>query len=649
MSQVDAETNQWAILIGVNFYKGMPLKGCVRDVELMKQWFGYNHYIGSEARIVTLTATTPDNPDSCYPTETPDSWPTYENVTSSLKNTTAQAKPGASVYIHFSGYGVRTEDPSASSNRNQNSGDIALVLFDTARGCSYLLGQELANRLNDMVKKGLLVTLVLDCGFSGSAVPHGSPYDDSIGAISSRSSLRDARTLPEWLINPDGYTILTACGPHEQAANITLSDGEKTGAFSYLLVSALHSFSKSGTEITHQSLYQRLCDQFHANWPRQTPMCYGNKHLPVFGKPRPSLDAAFNPVSEISKHNRLQPGAGYTHSVREGDEFAIYSFDSPASVGAPTDSGYASQSRAEGLIPRIKRNEASDLNKDDDVEYLQDNDTQSIDSDISDIRSEVSQETTPVENEGKAYLAEFLACDQELGPLCSRVLSRMDRARFTNTVQKLLYNPYYQSLLQDAATEREQKSVRLLRRRRGRLQIGEMIANIIERDDDEDAGKTRNHDEEMKKIRAEELNNWLTDLNTTVNRQSGEQEHYHDYFLTEDGDLEIEREEVELPHLAEIESFFRSPGPFQRLLNEFKKLLLPRLLKQVVQSIPRGRIWLSRQQNQSLINRTKAFIEDYTQLEWDWWPLKPRMQLLRDNETRLLWQCVSIIRIVSGL
>lgn len=361
MSQVDAETSHWAILIGVNFHKEKPLKGCVRDVELMKHCLeNYLNTGRKSLRIVTLTATTPDNPGSSHPTERPDSWPTYENVIFNLEIITAQAKPGDFIYIHYSGHGTQAKGPPKGSNSHENTEGLALVLFDLPKGSRYLLGSDLANRLNDMVRKGLLVTLVLDCCFSGSVIRHSSlhdasirtiPYDPEIdaaypqeaGSFPSdhvKSALRDARTLPEWLIDPDGYTILSACGPYEEAEELTIKSGkaagEKNGALTFFLAFALHSLWKSGIQITHQSLYQHLCVQFHINWPKQTPMRYGNKSLSFFGKPKPSLDTAFIPVFKTNQHNRLQLGAGHAHGVCKGDEFAIYPFDSPDDASIDT-------------------------------------------------------------------------------------------------------------------------------------------------------------------------------------------------------------------------------------------------------------------------------------------------------------------------
>lgn len=354
MSEVGAMTDHWAILIGISFYKERPLKGCVRDVELLKDYLEKG---STPVRIVTLTATAPENSDSCHPTEKPDSWPTYDNVASCLEKTAAQAKPGDFVYIHYSGHGTQTEGTSEYSNSNQNTGDLALVLFDLAKGSRYLPGQKLASMLNNMVKKGLLVTLVLDCCFSGSVVRHHSLYDAGIRTIrydaaidaaypwepdnypsnQVGSSLRDACIVPKWLIDPDGYSILSACAPHEEAHELTLAGGKnKHGALSFFLAYALHSLRKSGTEITLLSLYRHLCIQFHVHWPKQTPMHYGNIDLSFFGKLRSGLDTTFIPVFRTNGDARLKLAAGQAHGVCQGDEFAVYPFNSSEGVEIKT-------------------------------------------------------------------------------------------------------------------------------------------------------------------------------------------------------------------------------------------------------------------------------------------------------------------------
>jgi hypothetical protein len=51
---------------------------------------------------------------------------------------------------------------------------------------------------------------------------------------------RAASVCLSWLVNPDSYTILTACGPTETAKEVILSqDEQRHGALSYFLLRTL--------------------------------------------------------------------------------------------------------------------------------------------------------------------------------------------------------------------------------------------------------------------------------------------------------------------------------------------------------------------------------------------------------------------------
>jgi len=347
MDEVDAAPSHWAVLIGINFYMNpaKPLEGCVRDVQSMEQYLKTRH---APTHIDIFKASKPADTSSRHPTETPNLWPTYDNVTSSLKKITNEAKPGDFVYIHFSGHGTQEETTSSEEYSNKDTGDLALVLFDqfTANGVRYLHGRELANLLSKMVNKGLLVTVILDCCFSGSVIrrnerekngvramvydsavdtAYPQQLDPSISLCVGGTTLRNARIRPNWLINPDGYIILTACGPHEVAQELTL-DGMKHGALSYFLVRAL--ISLTGTDLTHQLVYDHLRMKFHVYWPRQTPMRYGNKDLSFFGKLRSEEHTAFIHVLRKPEGNRLYLGVGHVHGVCEDEEYAVYPLES---------------------------------------------------------------------------------------------------------------------------------------------------------------------------------------------------------------------------------------------------------------------------------------------------------------------------------
>ena len=220
------------------------------------------------------------------------------------------SRSGDSVYIHYSGHGTRTP----------HTGALALVLFDHDSGSRLLYGQLLASLLERMTEKGLFVTFVLDCCFSGSNLRYGddgpasAPVTNYNAAIDAaypspgnemvsnylEGSLRDAHALPQWMVNPN-HTIFTACSPHETATELeTETLGSKTkerrGALSYFLLEALISLRRSGVEVSSSSLYQHLLTKFHIYWPRQTSMRRGSENLSFFGKLQFKPNLLFVPV-----------------------------------------------------------------------------------------------------------------------------------------------------------------------------------------------------------------------------------------------------------------------------------------------------------------------------------------------------------------
>ena len=233
------------------------------------------------------------------------------------------------MYIHFSGHGT-TETPSS----------VALVLFDESKGSCCLRGKDLANFLKNMVEAGLVVTLVLDCCFSGGVLRN----DDRIRTIDYRQTMdqscapeptadiqtlsepiRDANLLPDWIVNPRGYSILSACGEQEIAKELTVN-GKKRGALSYFLIRALSSLRRKRVAITRQSLYEHLCVMFHAYWPSQTPMLFGNAKMVFLRFTTSKKYGTFTPVYREKVHNGLRLEAGSAHGVNNGDEYALYPF-----------------------------------------------------------------------------------------------------------------------------------------------------------------------------------------------------------------------------------------------------------------------------------------------------------------------------------
>ncbi|KAL0932611.1 caspase domain-containing protein [Colletotrichum truncatum] len=322
----------FAVLIGIDFYKDAPLKGCVRDAKDMAD---YLKYAQPAAQLCTFTASPPDDAESSLPAEHPRAWPTIDNVVAKIREIASVARSGDYVHIHYSGHGTRMEP----------TGELALDLLGDMNdtGVRYLRGNEFALLLRDLVFKHLEVSVVLDCCFSGGVSRDDSSvryldynpkadaeYPMAVHGLipedeNASESHRNASMKPNWLMDPDGYTIITACGPLEKAREIRLPDGKRHGALSYFLLRTLIGFGGFAKKQNH--IYHQLCARFKEYWPQQNPMFYGNRDKCFFS--RSISEAGTIIVQAVRKKNgTFQLQAGQAQGICNGDQVAIYPNDS---------------------------------------------------------------------------------------------------------------------------------------------------------------------------------------------------------------------------------------------------------------------------------------------------------------------------------
>ncbi|KAE8142047.1 putative caspase [Aspergillus pseudotamarii] len=336
-----AMPDRWAILIGINGYTTKPLRGCVNDVNLMK---AYLEASSSPIKVTALTATPTTDPGSSPLQEKHDLWPTLSNLKRCVDQILALAVSGDFVYIHFSGHGTRFPRPPRLKYGKKSGGDVGLLfLNDSATECDELRGLALANTLKRMTDRGLFVTLTLDCCFSGDVYRQHEHANDNIRSMEhefafdipadpevngSREghqhySLRDARALPNWLVKPEGYLVITACGPHEVAREVSLN-GLSYGVLSYHLHGILTSLFARATQVSVHTIYNALVSMVHQNLAKQTPMLYGSNGAFFFGEVLHGGHATN--ISATYSSQQLVLEAGHAHGVNLGDEYILSPF-----------------------------------------------------------------------------------------------------------------------------------------------------------------------------------------------------------------------------------------------------------------------------------------------------------------------------------
>ncbi|KAF4983465.1 hypothetical protein FZEAL_1194 [Fusarium zealandicum] len=338
----------YAILVGINAYPDKPLKGCVRDIENVRSLLQQHK---PPVQIKVFTATSNPNGEDLGPIEDTKSLPTHSNVTAALEHITFNAQRGDRVYIHYSGHGTQVERKSAFSNTSTRDLALPLLHGDRGGGTRCLGGHQLGMKLNAMVNKGLVVTLVLDCCFAASVyrqdrlnvrfLPPSPEYgldftDDGDKTIESAeetsSAYRDVSMTPSWLIDPKGYAVLSGCDSHEEATEVILK-GESYGALSHHLYLTL---GDNGLNRRHKDIHRRLCVKFRESALNQSPKLYGNKDQCFFGQPE--IESTVETISLVRDGQNLLLQAGRAHGISDGDELILYpSTLSNRDPGLPTN------------------------------------------------------------------------------------------------------------------------------------------------------------------------------------------------------------------------------------------------------------------------------------------------------------------------
>jgi hypothetical protein len=303
----DQDANSfYALLIGIDLYLPnlLPnggyyrsLTGCVRDVLRVEEFLLVTQKIPS-SHICKLTSS---NNHRELPPEPREHWPTYENIVSAFCKLTSIAQPGDQVYIHYSGHGGRALTPEPfRALKGQSGVDEVLVPMDIGNSeAGYLRDYEVAYLLKKMVDKGLIVTVVMDCCHAGSATTG-------------------------WLLEPQGYVLLAACGAHEAAYEFPFDGEEKHGALSYWLVDSLKHL-KPG--ITYKALYQRILAKVRGHSIRQTPLLHGEGDRVVFGREQIKTQSAIGVMSVDTNNQYVTLMAGQAQGIFQGAQLVIHSPD----------------------------------------------------------------------------------------------------------------------------------------------------------------------------------------------------------------------------------------------------------------------------------------------------------------------------------
>lgn len=355
----------FALLIGIDTYSERPLLGAARDVRGIKQLLTDKF---PACRITSLVAS------HGHDVADGEIKPTWSNFKQALDRLIEQVKSGDTVYIHFSGHGTCFGRNKSSANldstgnvpksSNYSTNDLALNLLaddgdEDSGHLEYLYGYDLALSLKRIIDEGASVTMALDCCYSGSVVRD----EDCDGVRSLRYNaevagrsrwmndefleglpshiFRDTSMHPNWIVNPTGYSILTACGATEKAYEdrvdklrakdsnrklyLSTKEGEEEhevmhGVFSFYLIETLSMYDRGC--LNSDDLNRQLRALMRDRNISQNPTFYGVAST-LFSPKTDSSVGESQLYSVVSRGKDAILSAGEVHGIRLDDVIQV--------------------------------------------------------------------------------------------------------------------------------------------------------------------------------------------------------------------------------------------------------------------------------------------------------------------------------------
>lgn len=299
-------------------------------------------------------------------------------------------------------------------------------------------------------------------------------------------------------------------------------------------------------------------------------------------------------------------------------------------------------------------------------------------NDDDDIRSIISEEeddlfqalTSNIErrSEIENAIVSLLAANSMLVPVYEKALRLMSKERFANNFGRLL-RVFHDGLRGFGRSLETQELAAILKPKVARKRIARRITekhishqNSLSEQDllgIHESGESNLFYLESWLLRILQNNRALVESKylvpndeTNNEDQRNEEDVYGDEEIRNYGS-EIEDEErneknhpkhmgtVQFPRLDLAMQTLLEGEPFQTMLVRLKEFLLPTGLLKDILPIPSESFTYDSNGSHGL-NRFQGLVEDLAELEWDWWPLPPRLRPLNGKETRLYWRCVSI-------
>lgn len=361
----------------------------------------------------------------------------------------------------------------------------------------------------------------------------------------------------------------------------------------------------------------------------------------------PANDLAAAVIFHLESAHQSPIADGYWNPMDSIKTPRVETFQTVAGIASDSSSNAESMGRSVDFVASKPFQRVADIVSD------SSSDADSVESGVDSV---ASSRTSVVPDKFSLLAAnELVTCllqNAELGVIYKAALEsrHVGADRFERNFRRTL-NQYSRDLKKEARN-RGHTSAAVLVRRRSRY-----IANTLRQKLEGPRRSYRDdhilHGDDLSNLNSLKVEQYLRSMKGSLSSSSLNESCIRDAVLEElsssDTDTSDDDLDAKLPELSQIKDFMFTSKAFLalratvwQLVDHSLKLNLGRLTAEIeyCRTTP---IDVSYEAAESISDRVKGVIEDFTRSSWDWWPLKPRMGHIPAGYARIRWYCVSAL------
>lgn len=250
--------DKFALIVGINYLNTVnELTGCINDSNNMNQFF--NGYAYNKENVVMLTDET-----SLKPTKI--------NIINEFTNLLQKSINGDSLVFYYSGHGTNTYDLNGDEIDGLDEVIVPIDATSSIKSC--ILDDELKTIIDNNLKPGVKLFILMDCCFSGTICDLKCNYIDKDNFDNTTINTNSYETVAQVI-------CISGCSDKQISLEATVTDGVTQSTVGAMSFAFINTISENGDKISMKDLLEGMRTLLSDNMFTQTVQMSSGRQMDI--------------------------------------------------------------------------------------------------------------------------------------------------------------------------------------------------------------------------------------------------------------------------------------------------------------------------------------------------------------------------------